>query len=183
MSPKLLNIFLILATVAIYYMVVVPLYTGKGTLFNPGYGLRELQTKKAEANVAIEQLNTIIQDSEKLKSEYKSITEEDKEMLSVMVPNRSDVVRLNSEFDSMFTDLNIKPDNFSVSNSQTSNPESGEYTISFSVAVTYEEFKRIVDGLDKSKRLLVLSSAGVSASEKIDEPKSFLLTYKSYFVK
>ena len=185
MSPKLLNILLLLTSVVMYYFVITPLQDGLGTLWTPPEGgITQLREKKAEYQETINQVASILKQADDLNTDYTSVTDEEKAKLKMMVPDSIDKVRLLSEITNIGNQSGITLNDLVVNELKSSDDKNvGTYTVTFTVKSTYPRFKEIIRNFDTSLRLFSTDSIAFTAQEKETDPLSFNVRILTYFIK
>ena len=183
MSPKLLNILLILASFSLYYLVIGPIWTGGGPIWAPAQGISTLMSQDKQYKDTISSADNLSTQGEKLKSQYKAVSDETKQKLAIMVPQKIDKVRLLSEIDNIANQSGVALSNVSAIDIATIDKLKGSYNISFSVKTTYTKFKEFMRNYENSLRLFTLESVNFTAPEKIDDLTDFKVTLKTYYLK
>lgn len=186
MSPKLLNIFLLMLSGVLYFFVITPIYTGFGSLWTPkdGKGIVQLRQSKAKYTVTLEQVGQIITQAENLKKDYLAVPEEDKAKLKQMVPSSVDRVRLLSEITNIGNQSGITLNDLNVTELKSFEDKvRGAYSVSFSVKTSYPRFKEIITNFETSLRLFSTESVAFSAPEKESNPITFNVRMMTYFMK
>ena len=110
MSPKLLNILLIVASFAVYYLLIGPLWTGAGSIWSPSRGgVSTLKTEAASYQETVSQAETLFAKGKDLRNQYMAIDDETKQKMIQMVPQKVDPIRLLSEFDGIAASSGVSP--------------------------------------------------------------------------
>lgn len=184
MSPKLLNIFLLMFSGVIYFFFINPVYTGVGSLWTPEKGIIQLRTDKQRYTSTLDQVGTIVAQAGTLKKEYAGVTDEEKAKMQMMVPNSIDKVRLLSEITNIASQSGTTLDTLNVSDLKSYGDKAvGAYTVTFSIKATYPRFKEIMRNYETSLRLFSTESVAFSASEKETDPITFNVRMMTYYMK
>lgn len=184
MSPKLINILLLVSTFAVYYLLMVPIWSGNGSLWTPtGGGINTLRSTESQYIDASLKATDLFDQGNELKSQYKDVSDEIKQKMILMVPLKIDKIRLLSEIDNIASQSDIALSNVSVNEVSSSDKLKGSYDVSFSVKTTYPEFKKFMRNYENSLRLFTLESVNFSAPEKVDGPIDFKVLLKTYYLK
>jgi hypothetical protein len=183
MSKTTLKLLLAVSTFAVYYLVISPIYSGVGVLWQPSQSVEALQSLNAQYSDALVQANTLRQQAESLKSDYTKVPEEQKAEMQVMVPDSVDKVRLLSEISGIISQSGLASKDLAVSDSVSSLDHTGAVAITFSVRTTYENFKALMDKFEKSLRLFSISSVSFSAPEKEGDLTQYTVRLETYYIK
>lgn len=183
MSPKLINILLILSSFALYYLVIGPLWTGVGPIWSPSQGISILTSKESQYKNTVNSADDLSKQGEKLKLQYNAIDDATKQKMSLMVPQKIDQVRLLSEVDNIANQSGVSLSNVSAVDVANVDKLKGSYNVSFNVKTTYTKFKEFMRNYENSLRLFTLESVVFSAPEKIDDFTDFKVTLKTYYLK
>ncbi len=184
MSKNLLNILLAVASFALYYIIINPLYTGRGSVWQPQYGLTTLRSTNTQYDDTLQQAESLLQDAKQLSAKYKSISQETKDTMKVMVPNQADMdpVRLVSEVDSIAARTGLSISDLNYSEGQVIGNR-GVYTISFTVKTTYTKFKELMRNFETSLRLFTIQSVQFSVPETDGNLIVFQVKMDTYYIK
>lgn len=183
MSKNLLTLLLIMSTFAIYYLVINPLYKGVGGVWQPAESIQKLKTLNAQYDETLAQADDLYAQAETLRSQYTRISNDQKEKMSVMVPDSIDKVRLLSEVQNIINQSNLRADELAYSEGSSATPGRGVAGISFSVKTTYPRFKELMDNFEKSMRLFSIQSVNFSAADRETDPITFQVKLETYFLK
>lgn len=182
MSKTLLNLLLIVATFAVYYLVIGPVYTGMGGVWQPAESVQSLKLLNTQYDETLAQADNLYSQAETLRSQYARISNDQKEMMKVMVPDSIDKVRLLSEVNNVFAQTGFTPNELAYSEGN-STPTRGVVNISFSVKTNYTRFKQLMDVFEKSMRLFSVQSVTFETPEKEGEPTSYQVKLETYYLK
>jgi len=183
MSKNLFNLFLAVATFALYYVVLNPLYTGKGTIWSPEGNITSLRTLNTQYDDTLSQADALYQQAETLRTQYNGIPDDSKEKMKLMVPDIVDPVRLVSEVSNIANITGVSIDETSYSESPPLSGGKGAYTVSFSVKTSYEKFKELMRNYETSLRLFTIKSVVFNVPDKQDNAINFQVKLESYYVK
>jgi hypothetical protein len=181
MSKTLINLFLVVATFATYYLVIGPLYSGSGSVWHPEKSVKSLMDLDKQYKEAIVQTQEISAKAKQLQEDYAKITPEDRARMSVMVPASIDKVRLLDEVDSIAKDAGLTIGNMSYADGAPQ-ASRGSATISFSVKTTYPKLKELIRAYESSLHLFALKGLSFNVSDK-DELTEYSVKLETYFIK
>ena len=179
MTPKLLNIILIVSSVLLYNFIVSPLYTGgDSSLFDASQGIDKLIVQRNTYDKTIAALPGIFAEAEKDTKEYQAISQEDRQKILVMVPTEINDIKLMSELTNMGIDSGIPIDSMGVKDKGN-----GEYTVGFNIFTTYSKFKKVMAYWEKSMRLFRLNSVTFSPGKTEEENTKFTVDLTAFYMK
>lgn len=178
MKPRDLNILLIVASVALYYLIISPLYSGGSSLlFESGQDITTLTKTRDTYDKTIEEVPRLIALGQNLKKEYDSIQEEDRKKILTMVPVSVDEIKLLSEITNIGAESGVILDGMGIKDM------GGEYSVSFNVSTTYTNFKNIITFWEKSMRLFTLQSVTFTPGKTDMDPIKFSVALSTYYMK
>lgn len=184
MSKNLLNILLAISSFAVYYLIINPLYTGVGSVWQPSQSvtsLRDLNTKYTEA---IAQASALQIQADTLKTQYSGLSDESKQKMEVMVPDSIDPVRLINEVSNIGNQSGLFLGNLAYNTSPASNAnKQGSYVVSFSVTTTYPKFKELMHNIETSLRLFTIKSVAFTIPAKDNSLIDFQVKLETYYMK
>lgn len=183
MSPKLLNSLLAIASFALYYLFINPLYTGVGSVWQPEQGVGALRTKSAQYDTTIAQVQSLSVQARALQKQYSNISPETIQKMDVMVPDQVDPVRLMSEINTIANEAGFVLGDLTVSENQVTKDGRGSYLISFSVTTSYTRFKELMRNYETSMRLFTIKSINFSAPAKPGETVAFQVKLETFYMK
>lgn len=196
MSPKLLNILLILIPVVAYYGVFDPLYNGNpGLVWTPAAALPVLQTRNVQYTDALNQVALIKQSSAKLGKDYDAIPGDIKNSVGILLPDSIDPIRLRNEVLAIADNAGIPISGLDVTvNSKSSSDKLGAYLVAFNIKGHYSEFKKFMEVYERNMRFFTLSGLTIRRPEKkageINDPQlndkellNFTITSVVYYFK
>ncbi|MDB5260619.1 MAG: hypothetical protein JWN37_850 [Candidatus Nomurabacteria bacterium] len=182
MSPRLLNTLLIVGSFALYYVVISPLYSGGGTVWQPEQSITALKTSNEEYTKTVAQVNELYNEAETLKKQYNNIDADTKKKIETMVPAKIDPVRLLSEVDNIANTTGVPISDLSYSENPAVGGR-GSYTVSFSTKTTYTKFKQLLDSYEKSMRLYNIESTSFSVSTEPGTSTNYQVKLSTYYLK
>lgn len=179
MKPRDLNILLIAASMALYYLIISPLYSG-GTslLFAEGQDITTLTKTRDTYDKTIEEVPRLIALGQNLKKGYDSIQEEDRKKILTMVPVSVDDIKLLSEITNIGAESGVILEGMGIKDMGA-----GEYSVSFNVSTTYTNFKNIMTFWEKSMRLFTLQSVTFTPGKSEIDPIKFSVALSTYYMK
>lgn len=182
MSKNLLYLLLIIASGAIYYEVIKPVYTGVGGVMQPEQSVQTLMSLNSQYDTTLSQAEDLVSQAQKLRNQYNNISPEQRKQMEVMVPNSIDKVRLLSEVDGLAKSAGFALSDLSYADGGSSNGK-GVAAISFSVKTTYPRFKILMDDFEKSERLFSIDNVSFTAPEKEGDLTTYYVKLDTYFLK
>jgi Tfp pilus assembly protein PilO len=181
MSPRLLNILLLISSLVIYNYVVSPLYAGgDGALFSLGESVQDLVRDNMQYDATIPKVDPIISSAAKMKKTYDNFDPELKTKINIMVPSKIEDVRLLSEVSNLANSTGVAVKDVSVKEKGGAFPK---YNVNMSVKATYEQFKEFMAGFDTSLRLYTLESVSFGQPEKDTGLIKFDLVLSTHYLK
>lgn len=178
MSPKLLNVLLIISSVVLYYYVVDPLYSGADMgLISPDKSIQKLVEERETYNKTIKAVPEVIKKANDTRKQYEDLSEEDKKKILVMVPVAVNDIKLMSEITNIGSKSGVMLENMGIKD------KGGEYSISFSVMTTYTNFKNIMKYWENSMRLFTLQSVTFSPGKTPEDIIKFNVDLSTYYMK
>lgn len=185
MTPKLLNILLIIISGVLYIYVVNPLYSGTDSFFfASGQDIKSLTTKLATYDATIAEVPNIIKKAKDAKDQYDKISEDDRKKILTMVPVSVNDIKLMSEITNIGTEALTPIDGMGVKDKGLAkNSKEGEYSVSFTVLTTYTNFKKMMAYWESSMRLFRLQSVSFSPGKTEEEPIKFSVELSTYYMK
>jgi hypothetical protein len=171
MSPKLLNILLIILPVSLYFGYIDPAYTGApGLIWTPEASIVALQSQKVQHENALDQINLVESEVNKTYKDYLSLDKEIKEKVEIMLPDSIDQFKLRNEVTSIANKTGVAIGGLKVTEmSRFKNPNVGGYKISFSVKCNYAALKNLTESYETNKRFFTIDTIGISHYVKKDE--------------
>lgn len=172
MSPKLLNILLVMAPVVLYMALIKPLITGVGTFWSPEMPIAELQRVNAEYSAALSNTEVIERDIAAIYKDYTALKPEILEKNSQMLPEKLDEAKIRNEIVAIATKQGIAIDALDVVRDKKGSKLADFYTISFSLRSRYPAFKRLLEEYDKSIRFYHIDSLSIARQKDDDETQA-----------
>ena len=182
MSKNILNLFFIVATFVIYYIIISPLNTGAGTIWQPDQSIESLRSRNQMYDGALKQADSLYKQAEDLNVQYTKVPDDLKQKINLMVPVGIDPVRLLNEVSKIANDSGIAISKLNYTDNKT-NDSYGSYTLNFSVVTTYAKFKEVIHNFETSMRLFTVKSVVFSSSEKDSDMNTFSVTLETYYIK
>lgn len=179
MSPKLLNILLIIATGTLYYLFINPIYSGIDTgIWSPGEeNIKSLIVLRDQYDATIKGIDGISSKANALQKRYDSFDDETKTKMMIMVPDSINTIKLLSELTSIADQAGFPLDSIGVKD------RGGEYSVSFTVVTTYTKFKDFITHWEKSMRLFTLQSVTFSPGKTDEDALKFNVDLTTYYLK
>lgn len=178
---NIISIVLIILALAVFALFTNPRYVG----------VRELSVEQQRFDDALDRSKELVALRDALLSKYNSISSEDLERVSTMLPDSIDTVRLIIDIDTLasrygmsLTDISIGlPDEARVDGTLgPSSEDFGKLSLSFTVSSTYDRFRAFMADLERSLRLVDITSlsfgpAGASGAT------AYSVTFTTYWLK
>ncbi len=183
MSPKLLNLLLIVFSFTLYYLVISPLYSGIGAIWQPEKSIAALKTLNAQYDQTLSQAEGLLKQADQLRKEYNALDASSKEKMLRMVPESVDPIRLLSEVDRIAAESGIGLASVSYADIPQATKFAGAYQLSMSVKTSYPKFKEFMRNYENSLRLFTLQSVNFSAPEKEGDLITFQVRLLTYYLK
>lgn len=160
MSPKILNILLVLLPVVLYFGYLEPTYTGNpGLVFTPAQSIFVLKQQNHEYKNTLTQVEMITEELNKIQKSYNAIPVDVKDRLKLLLPDSIDEIKLRNEMYNMASRAGISADRLSVTKG------AGFYSVGIDFKARYETFKKVMEVFERSARLLILDSASIKKDE------------------
>lgn len=169
MSPKLLNILLVMAPVVLYMMVLKPLTTGTGTFWSPEMSIKDLQRVNAEYSAALSNTTVIENGIEAIHKDYLKIDTNILNKNAQMLSEQIDEARLRNEIVTIATKQGIAIDALDVVKDKRGSKIADFYSITFSLRSRYPAFKRLLEEYEKSTRFYHIESLSITRQKDDDE--------------
>lgn len=183
MSPKLLNILLATAAFALYYVVLNPLYSGSGPVWQPEQSISVLRDLNRQYDETLTQSDLLYKQAESLRIDYTKIGPDARQKMSMMVPDSIDPVRLVSEVSNIANQAGLALNDVSYAQNVSNDPLSGSYTVSFTVKTTYPLFKDLMHNYETSLRLFSIQNVSFSPPQKEGDLATFQVRLSTYYLK
>lgn len=170
MSPKLLNILLIICSVVLYIGYLKPMYTGApGVIWTPEKSLSALKNENVQYANAINQIELIRREAEKINKEYEAIDKEVVTKAELFLPKVIDPLKLRNDVISIASKSGIAISGLTVTHDATNS----FYKVSFAMKTRYSLFKNFIQNYEKSTRVFSLSVLTIA---RIDDGENKNLT-------
>lgn len=174
MSPKLLNILLIVAPVVLYMVLIKPLLSGTGTFWAPEMSIKDLQRVNAEYSAALSNTAIIENGIEAIHKDYLKIDTNILNKNAQLLPKQLDEARLRNEVVSIATKQGIAIDSLEVIKDKRGTKSADFYTVSFSLKSRYPAFKKLLEEYEKSTRFYHIESLSISRQKEDQESGAVL---------
>lgn len=185
MSPKILNIFLIISSFVIYFYIAKPLYSGSNSfLISPGNDVKSLISKRADYDKTIDAVSDVFKQSDAAKKQYESLSDADKKNILTMVPVSVNEIKLMAEITNLATLSGIKMEGMGIKDKGVNKKENfGEYIVSFNFLDTYSNFKKSMTVWENSMRLFKVDAITFTPAATEDEVTKFNVSLSTYYMK
>jgi hypothetical protein len=183
MSKSLLYLLLIISTFAVYYLIIGPLYTGTGGVWQPAESVQALQVLNRQYDETLMQADSLRAEAQTLQKEYQNISDDQKAEMKIMVPDSIDKVRLLSEVSSILVQSGFSAQDLAYSEGAVRTDGRGSAALSFTVKTTYPRFKELMDTFEKSMRLFSIQGVTFSAPDKETDLTSYSVRLETYYIK
>lgn len=195
MSPKLLNILLVLIPVILYYGVFDPLYTGnQGLIWTPESSIAALQAKSVQYTNTYNLVAKVEKDMKKINNDFVAIPEATTTKVTIMLPDEIDQIRLRNEVISIADTVGVPVSAVKITeDNRVSVSGVGAYTITFDIKAKYKDAKKLLEAYEKNTRfynidtlrIIRFDPKGLSAQELLLFDKELLqitISYKVYYL-
>ncbi len=176
---NIISIVLVLASVGAFFGYIDPTYKD----------IKDLGEERAGYTRALNNSKQLQEEKEKFLQKYNSIAFSDRDKLLKLLPDHIDNVRLIIDIDEMARKYNIPIGNFDASASSDTSAviganqaPYGTLTMSFSITASYSTFLTFMRDLERSLRILDITSIGFSASDT-GQVYDYNVTIKTYWLK
>lgn len=183
MSKSLLNLLLLASTFALYFLLIQPVYTGVGGVWQPAQSVESLRTLNAQYDETLSQANDLYGQAETLRGQYSRISNDQKTKMAIMVPDSIDKVRLLSEVHSIAVQSGLTFNELSYSDGTALPNGRGSAGISFSVKTSYPQFKALMDNFEKSLRLFSIQNVSFATGEREGDNMTYQVKLETYYIK
>jgi len=174
---NLVSIVLILASIGLFFGYIDPAYTK----------VKALQAQKSEYDNALNNSKELQAEREKLLTKFNAIDSSDRAMLQKLLPDNIDNIRLVIDIDEMAKSYGMRIRNFKTDATEKkdtigkSDSPYGTLTMSFSTTAPYNTFLGFLRDLEKSLRVLDVTSIQFAASDS--QLYDYTVTLKTYWLK
>lgn len=182
MSPKILNTLLLLISFIMYNYVIDPLYYGSDSpFFDPEENVPSLVKKIDTYDATIKEVSSLIKKALEAKKQYEAISPDDKKNMLLMVPISIDEIKLLKEL--TLSSSNEKGTGVPLESVGVKDKGNGEYNVSFTLYVTYDNFKKYMEYWENSLRLYSLNSISFGLGKTEDDLLKFNVDMSTYYMK
>ncbi len=167
MSPKLLNILLLLIPVIFYYGVFNPLYTGNpGLVWTPESSIAALQASNVQHSNTLSLVSEVQRGIKKINEDYKVVDATTIKKFEAMLSDKIDPIKLKKEVITIAETEGVAISGLSVREDvRFPVPGTGSYVISFSIKAKYSTIKSLLQAYETSTRFYTIESFAVRQQE------------------
>jgi cell division protein FtsB len=183
MSKTILKLLLLVSTFAVYYLIISPLYTGTGSIWQPSQSVQQLSSLNQQYDDTLVEANTLRQQAESLKSQYTQVSEDQKKLMETMVPQSIDKVRLLSEVSSIIKQTGLATKDLTVTDDTSFIDHTGAVGVTFTVKTNYDTFKTLMDKFEKSLRLFSINSVTFTTPQTEGDLTQYTVHLQTYYIK
>ena len=175
---NIISIFLILASIGLFFGYIDPTYTA----------IKDLRVEKADYDRALNNSKELQAERDKLLKKYNEMPRSDLDKLAKLLPDNIDNVRLIIDLDEMAKKYGMRIRNFKADANERKDvigkdaTPYGILTLSFSTSASYNTFLAFIRDLEKSLRILDISAITFSAGET-NPLYEYNVTVKTYWLK
>lgn len=159
---------------------------------NPRYAsVRELSVEQQRFDDALDRSKELVALRDALLSKYNSIQSEDLNRISTMLPDSIDTVRLIIDINTLASRYGMSLGNISIGSPDEaqadgalgpSSDDFGRLSLSFTVLSTYDRFRAFLADLERSLRLVDVTSLSFGEPTK-NGMTSYQVTFTTYWLK
>ncbi len=165
MSPKLLNILLVLVPAMLYNFVYLPLTTGTpSVLLAPSASIRGLQTKNVQYANTLNLVTDIQTNIKKINDDYKAVSPATTTIVETMLPDTIDQLKLRKEVIAIADAAGVGLKEVKIREDRSSTAV-GSYIIDFTFKARYKNAKLLLDEYEKNRRFYIINALNI---KKID---------------
>ncbi len=178
---NIVSIVLIALAIALFAMFTNPRYAS----------VRELSTEQSRFDDALDRSKELVALRDALLSKYNSIKTEDLNRIDTMLPDSIDTVRLIIDINTLASRYGMSIGNISIGSPDEAQgngalgPSSDDYgrlSLSFTVLSTYDRFRAFLADLERSLRLVDITSLSFGTPEQ-NGLTSYDVTFTTYWLK
>ncbi len=169
MSPKLLNILLIVAPIVLYMVLIKPLVTGVGTFWYPEMSIQALQRVDAEYSAALSNTEVIEKGIGAIYKDYTDLKPEVINKNAQLLSDKIDEAKLRSEIVAIATKQGLAIDSLNVTKDRRGSKAADFYVIEFGLRSRYPAFKKLLEEYDKSTRFYHIDSLSLARQKEDDQ--------------
>ncbi|MSR71377.1 MAG: hypothetical protein EXS50_01735 [Candidatus Taylorbacteria bacterium] len=173
MNKFITPIILVLIAAGIFYFYINPQWLV----------VKSLQTTNAEYNNTIKQSNKLLAVRDTLRDKYNAFKGEDLQRLEKLLPDNIDNVRLIIDINSITAKYGASIKNVKLSTGEKSDGNAQAYNsmiLSFGVSASYSTFMTILTELEKSLRIIDVTSISFKATDV--EPYTYDVSIRTYWL-
>lgn len=181
MSPKLLNILLLLIPVVMYYGFIEPMITGNpGMVWTPSNSIKGLQATNVQYINAANIVSTITMDMKKVNKDYLDIATSTIEKVEIMLSDTIDVFKLRKEVVSIADKAGVSiTDPTIIENPRNSDKNIQSYLITFTLKAKYPKIKALLQEYEKNMRFYSVESMTIKTKDPKGLSPEDLLSFDS----
>ena len=158
MSSKLLSLLLLVVTVALYMLVISPVYSGEGNIWAPSSGISNLKSLNKQYTSTLVQIDTIERGAEALYKDYTNLNPEVLSKMNILLSDSVDQVKLRNEVVTIASRSGLALEELEVKKERLPYKGLDVYLVTFSLKARYPVFKRFITDIDKNMRFYNLES-------------------------
>mgnify|MGYP003489994399 FL=1 len=158
MSSKLLSLLLLVITVALYMLVISPVYSGEGNIWAPSSGISNLKSLNKQYTSTLVQIDTIERGAEALYKDYTNLNPEVLSKMNILLSDSVDQVKLRNEVVTIASRSGLALEELEVKKERLPYKGLDVYLVTFSLKARYPVFKRFITDIDKNMRFYNLES-------------------------
>ena len=181
MSPKLLNVLLLLIPVVMYYGFIEPMITGNpGMVWTPSNSIKGLQATNVQYINAANIVSTITMDMKKVNKDYLDISTSTIEKVGIMLPDTIDIFKLRKEVVSIADKVGVSiADPAITENPRNTDQSVQSYLITFALKAKYPKIKELLQEYEKNMRFYSVESMTIKIKDKKGLSAEELLSFDS----
>lgn len=178
---NIISIVLIILAIALFALFTNPRYAS----------VRELSVEQQRFDDALDRSKELVALRDALLSKYNSIQSEDLDRISTMLPDSIDTVRLIIDINTLASRYGMSLGNISIGSPDEpqadgalgpSSDDFGRLSLSFTVSSTYDRFRAFLADLERSLRLVDITSLSFGAPGQ-NGMTSYQVTFTTYWLK
>ncbi len=162
MSPKILNLLLILISPVIYFGYLNPAYTGApGLVWTPTNSILALKSQNVQYVNTVNQVDLVQAEINKIATNYKNVPATTTEKLGILLPTSIDQIKLRNEIITMAAKHGIAVKNIKIDSKPGAATGLNFYKVSFGMNARYPVFKKFIEDYEKNMRFFILESFSI----------------------
>jgi hypothetical protein len=175
---NIISVVVILTSIGIFFGYVDPTYTD----------VKALRLEKSDYDRALNNSNELQDEKKKLLAKLEAMPDTNLDAISKLLPDNIDNIRLIIDVDEMAKTYGMRIRNFKTDTSDkkdTIGKDNGAYgtlTLTFSTAATYSTFLAFMRDLERSLRVIDVTSISFNATEA-NPIYDYSVTIKTYWLK